>query len=59
MTEQEYINVRELSSVIDANRILRDICQENSVVIKREDYVTVIRIISDWQDELFKIVKTK
>lgn len=57
MTEQEYINVRELSSVLDAKMILRDIVVANSKVISKEDHSTVLHILSKWEDGLFELAK--
>jgi hypothetical protein len=59
MKEQDYINVRELSNVMNAKGILRDIIPENSKVITQDKLSTVMKILSEWQDELFSIIKTE
>ena len=53
MTEQEYINVRDLSSVMHVNTIMRDICIENQPNIPRDQYIDVLRKISEWRELLF------
>lgn len=59
MTEQEYINVRELSSVLDARAILRNVVAENSKVISVQEYRHIMELLGDWQDKLFKAIETK
>lgn len=58
MTEQEYINVKELGTVTAAINVLRDICVENSKVIYKEDYQQVMKKIRHWERCLFRIIKT-
>lgn len=59
MKERDYINVRELSDVMAARTLIRGICQENSEVMTKEDFVTVNRILDKWQDELFAKIQTE
>jgi len=57
MTEQEYINITELKSIVIARSILLDICPEGSIVIGSVDYQNIVRILSKWERELFKIAE--
>jgi hypothetical protein len=59
MTEREYINVRELSQVIDAIKILSCIVPDNSEVISGVKYRSVMEIIYTWQEKLYKKCKVK
>jgi len=59
MTEQEYINVRELSQVVAAREMLRGIVPANSRVISSDELKEVGEILGRWQDELFKLIKTE
>ena len=59
MTEQEYINVRDLSTAMNIRKIISDIIPENSIVVKKEDFVTVYKILSQWEEQLFEIINTK
>ena len=54
MKERDYINVRELSSIMCAKKCLNDITPENSVVIDPMEYRFVMQQLHDWEDRLFK-----
>jgi hypothetical protein len=56
MTEQDYINVRDVSNVMHAGTILRDICIENQPNIPREEYHDVVRKVTAWRDLLFEAI---
>ncbi len=58
MKEQDYINVRELSAVLDAKNILRSIIPANSKVISEEEFREVMSLVSDWEIKLFNIIET-
>lgn len=57
MTEQEYINVRDLSSVIYAERILRDIVPANQPLIAEVELRGVMEKLNGWKDALFSASK--
>jgi hypothetical protein len=56
MTEQEYINVRNLSNVMHARAILSQICLGNQSTIPQEEFVDVLRKLSSWEQAMFEIV---
>ena len=58
MTEQEYINVRDLSSVINVLEILKHIVEENQPLIKKPLAQYTVSELYDLRDELFKEIKT-
>lgn len=55
MIEQEYINVQELTNINRALDCLRDICQENSPVIKKNEWLLVNRQLQSWMNRLYEI----
>jgi hypothetical protein len=57
MTEQEYINVRDVSNIMHANAILREICIDNQPNIPRTEFVDVMRKLWDWRDLMFKAIE--
>ena len=59
MKEQEYIDVSDRVKVSNALEILRDITPSISSIINSEDYTTVIKILSGWEDNLFNIIETE
>jgi len=59
MTEQEYINVKELGTVSAALDVLKNIVPDNSKVIVKEDYQKVMDTIYKWQEALFQKIKIK
>jgi len=54
MTEREYIDTRELSQLIDTIKILNNIDLSNSIVIKKNEYQKIIKIMHNWIDLLFE-----
>lgn len=52
MTEQEYIDVSDLTNVRAMRAILHDIVAENSSVIPQEEYQTVGKLLSRWAEKL-------
>lgn len=59
MTEQEYINVRELSSVLCAIDCLKQITPQNSACINPDDYKLVMEKLKGWEIDLFNICVIK
>ena len=59
MTEKEYINVRDLSNVLAADRLLRDVNFEHQPAIPREEYHDVIRKLLRWREALLNSIKTR
>lgn len=60
MKEQDYITVRELSDVLMINHLLRQsITPEHTDAVSHEDYVTVVRIVTEWREKLFEKAKKK
>ena len=53
MTEQEYINVKDLGHITDAIGCLNNICPAISENIPTEEYSDVMDILREWQDYLF------
>jgi len=59
MTEQEYINVRDLSHVLSAEHTLRQICIANQPNIPKEEYKKVVALVSGWTEKMFKQIETR
>jgi hypothetical protein len=57
MTEQEYIYVRDLSNVLAADRLLRDM-NEHHNGLPHEEYVDVLRTLHRWREHLFSKIET-
>jgi hypothetical protein len=57
MTEQEYIYVRDLSNVLAADRLLRDMNEKHNGLPETE-YFEVIRTLGRWREHLFTMVET-
>ena len=58
MTEQEYIYVRDLSNVLAADRLLRDLNAEHNSIPK-EEYVEVLKTLYRWRERLFAAVEVE
>lgn len=58
MTEQDYIDVLDLSNVLHAKAMVRDITIANQPNIDKEEYRTVVRILLKWEESLFSAVET-
>lgn len=59
MTEQQYINVRDLSNVLAADELLRDLNIEFQPAVNTREYRDVIRILEKWRTALFEQVQTE
>lgn len=57
MTEQEYIYVRDLSNVLAADRLLRDLNPDFNGIPKNE-YHDVMRKLVKWRELLFDSIET-
>ena len=57
MKEEDYILVRDLSSILNAINILRDIVAVNSSIIDEEDLRIIRRKLTDWEDEHFRKIQ--
>jgi hypothetical protein len=49
--------VRNLSSVIDAETILRDIWLDGQSDIPRDEYTDVMRKLWNWREKMFAVIK--
>ena len=58
MTEQAYIDTRDLSNVMHAQKMLTEITIANQPHIPEQEYRDVLRKVASWQDQLFKAVKS-
>lgn len=58
MTEQEYINVKELGYVVIIVKILQDITPEISECIEKGEFDEIYRMAYQWQSRLFSKIKT-
>ena len=56
MTEQEYIDVRNLSSVLSARRELSDIVADNQPAIDADEFKLVSRLLLKFEEALFERV---
>ena len=59
MTEQEYINVKELGYVIIIIKILHDITVENSECIHKDDFDEIYTQVRAWENRLFNSINIK
>lgn len=59
MTEQEYINVRDLSNVMTIDHAIRDITIENQPNIEKAEYLKVVRTIHKWREKIFEACQTE
>lgn len=57
MTEDEYLNVRELSHVVCASYALSYIAPTISNVIPIEEFETVKKLLAKWETDLYKVSK--
>lgn len=53
MTEQEYINVMERTSINVAQEALRNVIPKNSIVVDQDEYNFVMKCLSEWERRLF------
>ena len=56
MTEQEYINVSDLTKITGAINVLREIVPDNSEIIENKKLVGIICKLSEWQSKLFESI---
>ena len=56
MTEQEYIDVRNLSSVLSARRELSDVVADNQPAIDADEFKLVSRLLLKFEEALFERV---
>jgi len=59
MTEQEYINVKELTIVRDAIKLLSDIVPEISTAIPVSGMDNIKKELRRWEDKLAESIRTK
>jgi len=53
MSEQDYINVKELAIVMSAKRVLSDITPQISDVIPIGQFEDIMKTLSHWEGKLF------
>lgn len=58
MTEDEYVNVRNLTKIRCAAQILYDVIVGDGRHIPTDEHSEVLRLISGWERELEKVVTT-
>lgn len=56
MSEQDYILIRDLSSVKQALTMLEDICPENSTIIDSERLDQVKSLLYIWQEKHYEAI---
>lgn len=56
MTEQEYINVRDLSNVLTMEHMIREITIGNQPNIPEKEYIEVAKLVRTWRVSLFTVV---
>lgn len=59
MSEQDYINVRDLSNIMHAIEMLRGICAPNQPIIPEMELSAILDKLYQWQEQLFAIVQNK
>ncbi len=59
VTEQEYIDLTDLTKVRNAKKILSDITPENSTVITKEDWQKIMTALWKWEKALLMGIKIK
>jgi len=52
ITEQEYVDMSDLTKARMALKIIYDIIPKNSKVIKAESHRVVVRILNGWEKDL-------
>lgn len=52
MTEQQYINARNISDIKHAENALREICIDNQPRIDKSEFVAVLQTLARWQSDL-------
>lgn len=57
MTEQQYINVRDLSNVIGGFRSIASITIANQPNIDLSEYRAVMGLLDKWQSNMFSVTK--
>jgi hypothetical protein len=58
MTEQEYIDTTDRVKISNARQILSDICPENSSVIDIENFRVMMKLLAEWEEQLFDKTET-
>lgn len=53
LTEQAYIDVRDLSNILNADAILRDITVDSQPIIAKDEYQMVMKTLLKWKESLF------
>jgi len=59
MTEQEYINVSHLTSLVNASKCLNNIVSLDRSTVTRSELSTIRQTISNWINELLEKIKTE
>ena len=59
MTEQEYILTADLRTIRHLLSEIREVIPENNPHVPRDEFQTVTRLLSKWQDALFQAVKIR
>ncbi len=55
MTEQEYTNLSDRVRISNAYQILAMVIPNNSTVVEKKEYLSVMKIISTWEKKLLCI----
>ena len=55
--EQYYIDVRDLSNLIHANHILREICIKSQPNIDEKEFKDIVEKITIWQSRMFSVIE--
>lgn len=56
MTEEDYILIGDLKTIIAAKAVLSDICAANNPHIPDADFEEVMRLLRTWNDALFAAI---
>jgi phage pi2 protein 07 len=59
MTEQEYINTKDLGIISSAKNVLRELIPETSEIVNKKEYQEVMKLISKWERNHFAKIETK
>lgn len=59
MTEQDYINVRQLSQIACAKDCLRGIIPESSIVIPENEFRDIMMKLAKWEAKLWNQIMIK
>lgn len=57
MKERDYIDVRDLSTLINACQILQNISPDNQPVIPSDEFAKVVDSLTTWRDALFRKIQ--